>query len=440
MLTGTYPSKHGAWSIGVSADPFPTPSMPLAMNDAGYHTALIGKHHFVRRREEDEHIRQGDDSPDFYEKGACSYAGFTEAWLSSGHTISGSPAMHCKVWMENQNVPMENYYPNQGAKVEEYGPWALPAHLTDSQWVSDRSIDIIARDHDKPWFIWANFQDPHGPHVCSEPWYSAVPEEAINCYQDAIEGEFDQKPDFYRQLHESDQDWGKKTFRIDGFEVGGVYAIAKSRGKEREALRATLGMMMQLDHHIGRILEEIETSGQMENTLIVFSSDHGTMHGHHGFWGKGLTTFEDCQRVPFIASGKGVKETGTCDALINTIDLPRTFMELAGVKIPQGIQGQSLIPLFEGVAKQVQESTVVECRGGMHDLIQRTMITADNWKLVLYGDIAEGEMYHLNEDPNQYQNLWNVPEYLTQKNELILKFARREISRDGEVKPRLHFA
>ena len=101
-------------------------------------------------------------------------------------------------------------------------------------------------------------------------------------YQGYQAGEFDDRPEFYQQVFDADEEWGEKTFRVAGEELGGVYGHAGYEGNERAITKATVGMMRMLDDYLATIIDKLEATGQAENTLIIFTADHGEMMGHHG--------------------------------------------------------------------------------------------------------------------------------------------------------------
>ena len=198
--------------------------------------------------------------------------------------------------------------------------------------------------------------------------------------------------------------------------------------------------MAFLDDRIGAILRALEQTGQANNTVVVFTSDHGEMHGHHGFWGKGLPAWEDCQRVPFLVWGPGlVNRIGTTQALANLVDLPRTFLSMAGLPLPYGMQGADLSPILRGQAQSVQDWTMIETRPTHLTVYQQTLVT-DRYKLVVYRDQTYGELYDLHNDPDQYVNLWDRPEHAKLRGEMLLKFAQATMQKEGVRNPRQAFA
>ena len=443
LLTGTYPSRHGAYTIGVTADPEPSPSVAELLGEAGYATALFGKSHFVARKDEARDMlgddADGADSAAF-RKWSGPYRGFQEFQGSDGHTINANVNQHYRVWLEEQGVDFAPHFPKLSAP-ESYdhhacGPWDLPAEYHTTRWIGDLTADFIERKGGEtaPWFCWASFEDPHEPFVCPEPWYSAVDAGALEPFEGYREGEFDDRHPVYRDTYENQRGKWKDEAALPCLQGKGAY-----QGREREALRATAGMIGFIAEQVGRMLGALEKTGQADNTLVVFTSDHGELHGHHGLWGKGVTAHEDAQRVPFLVWGPGLGPArGTTDALVNLVDLPRTFLGLAGIAAPQGMQGADLGPLLRGERESVRDCTLVECRPVRH-LHQHTLIT-DRHKLVVYNDWEGGELYDLHADPDQYRNLWAEPSSRDTREALLLRLARFHADNTGEALPRRAFA
>ncbi len=443
LLTGQYPSSHGGYTIGVSPDPFPERTVPKILSESGYATALIGKAHFVRRALEPEHVA-GFPNPtvSFFADHTGPYVGFDYVQLATHHTTNGVPECHYQAWLESQGVDYSQWFPDVNDRHDhaQAGAWDIPVEYHDSTWITNTTIDWLCRRNqaDQPWFAWASYNDPHEPFVCPEPWYSSVRMEDVELFDDYREGEFDGKPPFYRQVYETDR-WDHELENEPGIMVPCAFARRDLAGKYREALQATLGMVAMLDHEVGRLLATLESTGQIGNTLIVFTTDHGEIHGHHGVWHKGLFAYEDCQRIPFLAWGPGiVKPTGTSEALVNLVDLPHTFLSLANLPIPQGFQGKNLTPVLRGVQASVQSETLVELQA-TKKIYQQSLLT-ERYKLIVYRDQDYGELYDLQQDPDQYRNLWGNPDAAAIKTELMHRFIQFNMKKEGHVHDRAAFA
>ena len=446
LLTGQYPSRHGAYSIGVTSDPFPSATLPGILGQSGYRTALFGKTHFVSRVDENRHLT-GKEQPavDFFRQWDGPYCGFDFIRTCAHHTINGVPESHYRAWLEDQGADFSRWFPDETGSHDHAatGPWDIPEEFHDTTWITSEAIAHWEElPTNQPWFTWVSYNDPHEPFVCPEPWYSAVRESEIDLLEGYREGEFVDKPPFYQQVYDSDEplDGYPEAFRDPGGpNVPCAYNRKDLKGKEREALRATLGMVAMIDHQVGRLLATLESSGQLENTAVVFTSDHGELLGHHGLWHKGLFAYEDAQRVPLLFHAPGHADiSGPSDALVNLVDLPRTFLALAGLSTPQGMQGQDLSPILSGKQTSVRETTLIELQA-TRKIYQQTLVT-DQHKLVVYRDESYGELYDLHNDPDQYTNLWSDPLAADLKSHLLHLFVQTHMREEGHTHARKSFA
>ncbi len=444
LITGQYPSRHGAWSLGISVDQLACPTIAQQLKDAGYHTSLFGKTHFVCRQDEGSHLAGGCDQPkpdiDFYRNFTGPYLGFDYVQVGTGHTINKYPDMHYHVFLEDAGVDYKAWFPLFGPEYDHdsCGPWDIPVEYHDTTWVSNNAIKWI-HDHadtqnNEPWFCMAAFEDPHEPLVCPRPWYDKVDRSQCVPFEGPRDGEFDDKPEFYGKAAKGD--WSELD---DGHGVPSSYYTPKKDERAINALQATLGMVGLIDDRVGAMIQALEETGQADNTLVIFTSDHGELHGHHGFWGKGLTAYEDCQRIPMLIWEPSlVKAVGTTDALASLIDLPRTILEYAGVAIPNGMQGTDLSPILKGDAKTIQDHTLIECRA-TDKIYQQTFIT-DQYKLIVYEAMNDGELYDLHNDPDQYINLWADPAFTELKTTLLHRMLQAQMANEGTRLQRKAFA
>ncbi|MEZ5277943.1 MAG: sulfatase-like hydrolase/transferase [Opitutaceae bacterium] len=453
LLTGRYPSSHLAYTIGVTPDPFPGPTLPEVLGKAGYATALFGKTHFVRRADEARQMAGGEEpDPGFFRNWRGPYLGFETFEGSTGHTTNNIPAMHYRTFLEEAGVDYRQWFPQMrgGYDHQACGSWNIPPEFHDTEWVAGLTRRYIeSQDASRPWFCWASFQDPHEPHLCPEPWYSRVRSDQMELPEGYREGEFEDKPEVYRMCRE--KDFGRLNDGVGAPKtLGGAvreeatvpscFGEPEKDARKREAMQATLGMVAFLDDRLGSLIRTLEQTGQIDNTIIVWTSDHGEMHGHHGLWGKGLAAFEDCQRVPLLVWGPGrIKSRGTVPSLANLVDLPRTFLSLAGLNPPQEWQGVDLTPLLRGETDTVQDAVLVEMRATQWTLNQHTLIT-ERYKLVVYRHTEAGELYDLQADPDQYHNLWDDGAFRSLRGNLLLRLARLHMEREPVGPPRVSFA
>jgi arylsulfatase A-like enzyme len=439
LLTGLYPSVHRGHTLGVTVDPFPKPTIAERLQQAGYATALIGKSHFTERRLEEahllEHIGNYKGTSDWPFDGP--YIGFDDVQIASGHNLNTVPEMHYKRFLERTGFDYAQWFPKIATGSydgEAAGVWNVPESCHNTAWVGAETVRWLERklQHpEQPWFCWVNFEDPHEPMRCPEPWFSKVDTKLIELFEPNRPGEFADKPPFYQEAALGD--WSRFD---DPHLTPCVYPRRRLDTNAKVALQATLGMVAFIDDRVGRVINLLETNGQLENTVIIYASDHGELHGHHGFWGKGLTAYEDCQRVPLLVWAPGQSwRKGHSDAIINLIDLPRLFLSLAGLETPQGLQGVDFLPYLEARTDAPRRGTVIEAHV-TSKIYQQTYVN-QRYKLVIYREEDWGELYDLENDPHQYLNLWNKDKTL--QLHLLHEMKQQRMYDEGYAHPRRSF-
>ena len=230
------------------------------------------------------------------------------------------------------------------------------------------------------------------------------------------EGELENKPPHQQKdLYQGGQDGLAEPF------------VTLTEEDKRERFRDYYAQIELIDDQLGRLMNYLEETGQRDNTLIIFMSDHGEMNGDHGLYWKGAYFYEALVHVPLIFScpsriAKGLRS----DALVELVDIAPTLMELAGLEVPYFMQGKSLAPILTGKAdphfhKESIYSEFYHCMEGSHDDYFGTMYFDGRYKLVNFHGKDCGELYDLKEDPEDFVNLWDHPEYRDLKMDLIKK-------------------
>ena len=199
-------------------------------------------------------------------------------------------------------------------------------------------------------------------------------------------------------------------------------------------------MVDLVDDQVGRILDVLDQTGLSENTLVIFTSDHGDYMGNHYFWFKGPFHYEDVINVPLIIRLPGQTEgAGHNSSLVSLVDLAPTMLDLAGIAVPAEMDGKSLRPLFEDNAVSVRDHCLIENRTTRRGLFPRTVVT-DKYKGTFYKNQEYGELYDLLADPHEFVNLWNNSEYTDIKEALrqvINKYPERS---PDDLSPRIGYA
>lgn len=166
-----------------------------------------------------------------------------------------------------------------------------------------------------------------------------------------------------------------------------------------------------LDHHLGRVFAELKASGEWDRTIIVFSADNGLSMGDHGLFGKQNLYEFGGMHVPLVIAGPGIKH-GKSEALVYLMDLFPTFAEFAGAKIPEGVEGQSLVPLCHDSTAKVRDVLYTAYRN-----CQRS-IRDQRWKLIRYPLVDRTQLFDLSADPQELKNLADQPEHAAKVKEL----------------------
>ena len=204
-----------------------------------------------------------------------------------GETSAHAPARH----------PSGHYWAREGRS------WALPEELHYTTWTGERSVAFIeaAAAEGQPFFLWASFHDPHPPYTVPEPWASMYDPADMEPGH-LTRGEHDRNPPHFAKTQQQAPDFGDWH---TPFEAHGCSSHLYPRDDLKKDMAVYYGMMSFLDREVGRILDRLDALGLTDNTLIVFTSDHGHFLGQHGLVAKGPFHYEDMLRVPFIAAWPG---------------------------------------------------------------------------------------------------------------------------------------
>jgi arylsulfatase A-like enzyme len=231
------------------------------------------------------------------------------------------------------------------APVGLLGTFPYGEELHPTGWVRDQAIEVLrARDRRRPLFLVVSFPSPHPPYNPPEPWASRYDPEEIEVPTDGFEVNESLPPSFRRALDAGPQRVGtaRQTKRI---------------------LTAVRALVRQLDDAIAAVLTEID----LQRTSIFFTSDHGDYAGHRGLLMKRpWIPFDDLARVPFLAAGAGVVGARRLDGLVSTLDLAPTFLDLAGVEVPHGLDGVSQASVLREAGAVADPDRTIRCATSQH--------------------------------------------------------------------------
>ena len=211
-----------------------------------------------------------------------------------------------------------------------------------------------------------------------------------------------------------------------------------------EALRKDIavyyGMVSFVDDRVGQILRRLDELGISDDTVVVFTSDHGHFLGQHGLIAKGAFHYEDLLRIPMIVRFPGRVPAGShIPALQSLVDLAPTFLTIAGLPVPGDMQGVDQLPVWTGAAEMARDHVIVENRHQPTKVHIRTYID-ERYKLTVYRDAPWGELFDLLDDPEELHNLFYDPGHEALKTKLLARFVNAELRREASRYSRIAIA
>jgi len=268
-----------------------------------------------------------------------------------------------------------------------------------------------------------------------EPYASMYDPEKVTV-PEYREGEFEDKPPYFKLSQEEAP--GFSAFEEpDGNGIHGAGSHLRSRGYKAKSIATMYGMMTMLDTYIGKILDQLDALSLAEKTLVCFTSDHGDFWGQHGLVAKAIHHYEDILRVPLVVSMPGtIPEGVVSDSLQSTVDLPQTFLSLAGLPVPRTMAGIDETAVWTGETTNIRDHVIVENQHQPTTMNMRTFIDHRH-KLTVHFNQDYGELYDLENDPGEYENLWDKPECRDLKQNLLLRFIHGEMAKAPLPMPRI---
>ncbi|MEM9969469.1 MAG: sulfatase-like hydrolase/transferase, partial [Pseudomonadota bacterium] len=261
------------------------------------------------------------------------------------------------------------------------------------------------KDDAAPFFAFVSFPDPHHPFNPPGRYWDMYDPDAFDV---AVPYEAHQNPTPPMQ-------WLHNNWRNGGAQMTPQTAMMLDDTQLREAMALTAGMMAFIDDAVGSILHALDYSGQSEKTVICYTSDHGDYLGDFNMLLKGALPFRSISRVPFIWSDPSDRLARTSDALCSTVDIAATILERAGLAPFNGNQGVSFLPAARGGDGARTEALIEyndhDARLGFSSPARVRALVTGRWRHTMYRDQDWGELYDLQNDPNETHNLWDSPDH-----------------------------
>ncbi len=455
LMTGRMPSLHGARHNGIPLSLSATTFVDV-LAAGGWRTALIGKCHLqsmsprkptLGMPEVDpalvlppEELREADKTVLGHgrydqELGTSwtgnpaheldlPYYGFRHVDLCVGH--GDKVVGHYGRWLEARHPGADklrgadNQLPGNGYVAPQAWRTAIPEELYPSAYIAERTcawLGAHARDHaDEPFFIQCSFPDPHHPFTPPGKYWDMYRPDDI-----ALPASFHSShplPPHLAAIH-AGRDTGKQN-------RGGQRAIAITEREAREAIALTYGMITNIDDRIAQVLAKLDELGLAENTVVIFTADHGDFMGDHQLLLKGALHYQGLVRVPFIWADPAAPGSGAVrDDLSGTLDIARTVLSHAGLAPHNGIQGRDLADGPDDTPMVLEEHQRYGYMGFGHGFRARTLMDK-RWRFTVYDDAhGFGELYDLDADPLEQANLYEDSAYGAVRAELTERLLHR---------------
>ncbi|WP_257349011.1 sulfatase family protein [Pseudalkalibacillus decolorationis] len=444
IITGKYPSQHGAWSIGTKlSEDEPTLGKELISN--GYTTSLIGKAHFQPLQSSDE-FPSLESYPilqdlDYWKNFNQCFYGFNHVELARNHVNEPHVGQHYAIWMEEKGCGnwRDYFLPPTGTMdpAQEY-TWPIPEKFHYNTWIAERTNEKLKeyKDHEEPFFLWSSFFDPHLPYLVPEPWDKMYDPDKLTI-PSLKEGEHDLNPPHFQKTQENEADFSE--YRETEFGNIGFHSHSNiTEDQKKKDMAVYYGMISMLDKYVGKILDQIEELGLRENTIVVFTSDHGHLFGQHGLHDKGGFHYEDLLKIPFLVRYPGVvPENKVSASLQSLVDLAPTLLSLTkSDHYHMKMSGVDQSEVWKGENSDARDHIICEFRKQPTRVHQKTFVN-DRYKITVYYNQNYGELFDLEEDPNEWENLWDDDDYQGLKKELLLRFLWGELGKEILPMPRI---
>ncbi|MFW6308789.1 MAG: sulfatase [bacterium] len=444
IITGKYPSQHQAYSLGTKL-PEEEHTVGEDFQDNNYRTTLIGKAHFqpLDSTEEFESLEAYPtlQDLDFWKEYDEDFYGFEHVELARNHTDEAHVGQHYALWMEEKGFDnwRDCFRKPTGNSESQSLTWNIPEEFHYDTWIAERTNAMLEKykENDENFFHWASFFDPHPSYLVPEPWDEMYDPEDITV-PEKVEGEMEDKPPHFALTQKRNPDFSDYRSDREGVHaLHGCHSHLHDKEEMKKKIAVYYGMVSLMDKYIGRILDKLEELGMAENTIVVFTTDHGHFYGQHGLVAKGPFHYEDLIRVPFLVRYPEEVPAGEeNEALQSLVDLAPTFLSMCDLDIPREMTGVDQSEVWRGEEDQIRDHAICENRHDPDTLNLKTYID-ERYKLTVYYNRPEGELYDLENDPDELNNLWDDPAYSDLKQELLLKFLWAEMGKEPLWMPRI---
>jgi len=388
FFSGLYPSEHGIWNNVNYTSAFTrglyedVRLFPEDMKEAGYELYFSGKWHVS--------AEQGPEDFGFEVL-------YNEMKYGKYEKYPNHPEVReWKSWEEVKRDTVDTVKTVEGQIVRPGYPPFIQYGINERPFRDEETIEaaeakIAELDGDKPFLMYVGTLGPHDPYFVPQRFLDMYKIEDIRL-PETFEDHMEDKPRLYQRTRS----------RFDQL----------SADEHRESLRRYLAFCTYQDYLFGRLIEGLEKKGLLENTYVIYLSDHGDYAGDHGLWAKGLPAFKGAYHICSAIGFGGIKDVHRAEnALVSLTDWPCTILDLAGTAPKNPMTGSSLRPFIENRQPEAWRDTFFTQSNGNEIYGIQRIVFDNRWKYV-YNTFDFDELYDLENDPNEMKNLAGDPQYL----------------------------
>lgn len=428
LFSGLFARNHGLTRNGVAL-PEEKDLVTHALQRAGMKTHGIGKFHFQPILAGPEH--RMPDSNAFWESAESKdwrgpFYGFDTVDMLIGESVASVRGGHYAAWLKDVAPHAVALYQPENAlfgpldDLDEVWKSAIPDELHYNTWITDRACAFLeSQEAQDSFFLMVSYPDPHHPFAPPRPWCDMY-DPADIVMPDVVDAELTRMPGY---VSESESTSYLNYLRTPGKPREQGFMVKTDTISEtslRMAIAHTYGMISMIDACVGRILCALQDSGSADETMIVFTADHGELLGDHGLLRKGPSPYTQLLNVPCIFNGPGIV-AGERTQLTSHLDMRSTILELCD--IPHGgDEGRSFADVLRDPGAAGRDSLFAEYHHRSRPETYNQSIITPEWRLTTYPNHRDwGELFDRRNDPGEHHNLFNEEAYSSIRNQLLSK-------------------
>lgn len=393
FISGQYPHNHGVLgNANFELDDYNPNTVSAVFSRAGYQTGLVGKAHMIKNWDEQgfEYIK---------------YCDLCDADPDDPFSVSYFKYLHQNGLTDEYDLGVHSASHPGGDRTAFIS--RIPQKHCVETWTGEEGISFLEQqDQDRPFFLQLSFQRPHEPHTVPydsgllyDPDEIELPANAKDLFENRFKGHHSAMQQYYSQTH-------------------GCPYRPQDEAELKRQLAFYFSLITYIDDQIGKVIQYLKESGKYENTIVIFTADHGEFAGEHGLVLKNMGIFESVHRIPFILRYPGCPQGHVIDEIIESVDLYPTLCQLAGIEIPGQVDGESFLPVIEqkkpGKSYTVCEWSFLDHYDGMVYAIRNR-----HFRLVYFVSTQECELYDTRNDPGELNNLYGDPSYRSVQEKLL---------------------